>query len=286
MSRAPEIFDVDLLSFETQVIAKSREVPVLVDFWASWCGPCQMLTPILHKLVEEYQGGVVLAKVNTDVEGDLAAQLQIRSLPTVMLFHQGRIVDQFMGVQPESAIKAMLEPYVSERSNEAIESAMGRYQSGDRTAAIAALQAAIEENPNDDEARLALAEILIADEGPERVSDLLHDLTAETKRSARYKTLDAKLYFADQAADIPKAENSTTELEQHPDDLGIRYRLAIALVQQGDYEQALEHLLEIIRRDRGFEDEIARRTMLRIFDLLGAGEQVSRYRGLLARALN
>ena len=287
MSRTPEIFDVDLPSFETQVIAKSREVPVMVDFWASWCGPCQMLTPILNKVVEEYQGGVVLAKVNTDVEGDLAAQFQIRSLPTVVLFHDGQIVEHFMGVQPESAIKAMLAPYVAKPENGIVESAVGRYQAGDKSAALAALQTALLEDPQNDEVRLTLAEILLNDEdNHKRVSELLNDVAEETKRSVRYRTLDAKWYFADQAADVACAEPGASELEQHPDDHRTRYRLAVALVRQDEHEQALKHLLEIVHRDRGFEDGVARRAMLKIFDILGSGELVSRYRGLLARALN
>lgn len=287
MSSTPEIFDVDLPSFESRVVARSREIPVLVDFWASWCGPCQMLTPILTKLVEEYQGGVALAKVNTDVERDLAAQFGIRSLPTVVLFHDGKIVEHFMGVQPESTVKAMLAPFVSKAGDTIAESAGERYATGDTRGAIAALESALQENPGNDEARMLLADLLLKEGAdPARIAGLLGDVDEQLKSSRPYRTVSARLYFAEQAADQTSTPPTPSELDEHPDDHRIRYQLAVDLVRQAEYEQALKHLLEIVQRDRKFDNGIAHRAMLKIFDLLGSGELVSRYRGLLARTLN
>jgi putative thioredoxin len=281
------IAEIDRASFEQLVLAKSREVPVVADFWAAWCGPCQMLMPMLAKLAEEYAGRFFLAKINTDVERELAAEYGIRSLPTVKIFKNGKVVDEFMGVQPEPAIREMIDRHLPKPSDALIDQATSSRDSGDTARARALLEQAVAEDPTHDRGRLELAGLLI-DLGELDAAELaLGQLTVASIDDPGAQAMGARLKLARVAAD----PRSRAELEQqvaaHPEDCEARFSLAGKQVIDKHYEAAMDNLLEIVRRDRGFRDDGARKELLSVFSLLGSDHPlVRKYRGKLAVAIN
>lgn len=274
-------------SFEQDVLRASAQHLVLVDFWAPWCGPCRSLAPILEKLVASYSGSVRLVKVNTDEHQQLATRYGIRSLPTVFLFRNGNPVDQFMGVQPESVIRQMIDKHVVRESDECLVRAESLYASGDVDGALEFLVKTVSDDPDNDRPRLVLAEWLADANRFEDASDVLQGTSRDGKEDSRYAALSARIELGCQL----KPELSTDELfqaiEHNPDDLESHFQLAGCLISEGDLAGALDHLLEIIRRDRRFRNDEPRQTILRVFAMTGGkGDFVNEYRRELARALN
>lgn len=287
MSQSPYIADVGQQEFDRLVLQRSHEVPVLVDFWAAWCGPCQMLMPLLAKLAEDYAGKFFLAKVNTDVEQGLATQYGVRSLPTVKLFKNGQIVDDFMGVQPEHTIRALLDRHIPRPSDAMIDKAVAAYRAGNPGEATQQLGQVLQAEPANDRARLELASVHTAQGKLDEAAALLDGLSTEAKSDPRTTALRRRLEFARVTAAAPPVAELEKTVSTNPDDCPARYQLAAARVLAGDYERALPELLEIVRRDRKFGDDAGRKAMLGVFGLLGnSGELVKKYRALLSNALN
>lgn len=287
MSQSAYIAEVSQKDFDQMVLQRSHQVPVLVDFWAAWCGPCQMLMPLLARLAEEYAGKFFLAKVNTDVEQGLAAQYGIRSLPTVKLFKDGRIVDDFMGVQPERTIRALLDRHIPRPSDAMIDQGIAALRAGDAAQAERLFEQVLALEPNNDRARLELAGVQIAQGRFEEAAALLDGLSADAKTAPRSAALRGRLEFARVAAGAPPASELERAIAANPGDCLARYQLAALCVLGGDYERGLAELLEIVRRDRKFGDDAGRKAMLAVFNLLGSGdERVKKYRTLLSSALN
>jgi len=279
--------DVSAQDFDVQVVQRSRQVPVLVDFWAGWCAPCRMLKPVLEKLAQEYQGKFFLAKVDTDKEQPLAAQYGIRSLPTVQLFRDGQAVDGFMGAQPERAVRALLDKYVARASDALVRTALAAQQAGDLDKAATLLQQAMESDPTNDRAKLALAGLLVARGRTADAEALLKALSPEARAGAEAATLRAHMEFSRLAADAPAMPELTQKLATDPRDSGARLQLGARQVLNGQYEAAIQNLLEIVRHDRKFRDDAGRKTLLAVFQLLGNNHAlVKKYRPLLASALN
>lgn len=280
----------DALQFEQLVTERSHVVPVLVDFWANWCGPCHMLAPVLEQLARELGDALALVKVETDQHPDLASRFQIRSLPTIVLFKDGRPVEQMLGVQPAAVIKTMLSKYVVTEADKLIIAAETAQSSGNLEQAKQYLYQVLEKDPGNDPARLRLARLLVKDGALDRARDLLQQTAIDTRRTPEYKAVAAALHLASGVLGARSDDDPDVLLsavERDPDDLVLRYQLARALAQREQYREALDQLLEIIKRDRDFQDGAARTTMLNIFELLGGkGGMVSHYRGLLARILN
>lgn len=287
MSQSPYIAEVSQQGFDRLVLQRSREVPVLVDFWAAWCGPCQMLMPLLAKLAEDYDGKFFLAKVNTDVEQGLATHYGIRSLPTVKLFKDGQIIDEFMGVQPERMIRALLDRHIPRPSDAVIDRAVAALRAGHAGEATQLLGQVLQAEPSNDRARLELAGVLIAQGNFDEAAASLDDLSAQAKADPRATELRGRLEFARVAAAAPPVTELERTVTTNPNDCPARYQLAAVRVLAGDYERALPELLEIVRRDRKFGDDAGRKAMLAVFGLLGSsGELVKKYRALLSNALN
>jgi putative thioredoxin len=245
-----------------------------------------MLMPVLAQLVEQYQGKFFLAKVDTDAEQALAARYGIRSLPTVKLFKDGEVVDEFLGVQPERSIRALLDRHIPRASDAAVDQALAELRAGDPLAAARRLEGVLATEPNNDRAKLELAGAYAAERHFDRAAALLDALSGDAKVDAKTVALRARLEFAQIAA----LAASTSELERaiaaNPADSEARYQLSASCVLAGDHERALEQLLEIVRHDRKFRDP-ARKAMLAVFNLLGnRGELVKKYRALLSSALN
>lgn len=287
MAHSPHIADVTERDFDAQVIQRSHKVPVLVDFWATWCAPCQTLMPLLARLADEYQGKFFLAKVNTDKEQKLAAQHGIRSLPTVKLFRNGSAVDGFMGAQPERAVRALLDKHAPNESETLIDDAVRAQQAGDSATALALLQQALAADPASDRAKLALARVQVALARVAEAEQTLATLAPAARDQPEAVALRAGLEFARLAETGPSLPELETAVSANPADTEARYRLSARQVLAGRHEAAMQNLLEIVRRDRKFRDDAGRKALLAVFQLLGNNhELVKKYRPLLASALN
>lgn len=287
MATSSPIADVTEQTFEAEVLTRSRQTPVLVDFWAAWCGPCKMLMPVLQKLADEYRGKFFLAKVNTDVEQALANRYGVKSLPTVKLFTNGQVVDEFLGVQPEKTLRALLDRHIPRESDALVHNALLALQSGNTGEALAILQQAMEADPANDRVKLELARLLIGLGRPADADTALQALSAEARDGADAAVLRARLEFARIVAGARAIGELRKALDRNPRDSAARYELAAHLVLRGDYPAALDELLEIVRTDRKYNDDAGRKAMLAVFNLLGGGgEIVNQYRRKLSLALN
>ena len=273
--------------FPSLVLQQSHDRPVLADFWAAWCGPCKVLMPLLSRLADDYQGKFFLAKIDTDQEKALAAQYGIRSLPTVKVFKDGLVVDEFMGAQPEPAIRQILDRHIQRPSDALIAEAMAAQGRGDAAAALTLLTQAVATDPDRDRPKLHLARWLFESERIEEGEKILEGLSPAGRSDPEAVALRAKLEFVRLASHSRPPEALEKAIALNPQDLDARYQLAARRVLQGAYEPALEQLLEIVRRDRKFRDDAARKAVLAVFNILGAqGELVTRYRKQLSMALN
>jgi putative thioredoxin len=284
-----EAMDTTLATFEKDVITASTLAPVLVDFWAPWCGPCKTLGPMLEKLEAEHQGKWRLVKVNVDENQELAAHFQVRSIPHVIAFADGRPVDQFIGVLPEGQLREFLDRLVPNGPEAARAEAAAALAEGRREDAYEALQTALAIDPGFDEARLDLIELLLEDnqiEEAQKEHDLLSPKTTQGI-DARYNAIKTRLDAVDAAADLPPTDALEARVAADPADLDARFDLASAFIARRKYAEALEHLLVIAQQDRTFRDDIGRKTMLSVFDLAAhQPELVAQWRRKLSAALN
>jgi putative thioredoxin len=271
MSESPYVIEVNQRNF-AQVVESSQRVPVLVDFWADWCQPCQTLTPLLTKLAQEYRGGFILAKVNADAEQALAAHLRVRSLPTVMVVWQGQIVDQLVGVQPESAYRQIIDQFgaAPEASGDLIgEQVEVLWQRGRQKQAIELLRDALKQEPDSVQMKVMLADRLLQLDRSEEARSLLQSLPAEERDRQPASGLLARLQFADLAQGAPDLAVLTAQVAAKPDDCAARRQLAARHVLAGNPEAALEQFMEILRRDPQFDDGAGRKGLIAIFEMLG-----------------
>jgi putative thioredoxin len=287
MSDTQYSFDVTVESFQQQVIDASHQVPVLVDFWATWCGPCQTLMPLLSKLAEDYQGQFLLAKVEIDQQQQLATHFGVRSVPTVKLVKNGQIVDEFTGALPEGEIRAFLDKHIEKESDRRMQQAVALYEQGEAEPALQQMQQIILDDDSNMKNRVIFAEALIKEQRYEDARQLLNSLSMDVQMTPEVSALYAQLEFSETLDQADDVESLQKRIEADPKDSEARYQLSARYLSTGDYEPAMDQLLEIVRRDRGYQDDAGRKGLLRIFEMLGnSGELVSKYRRLLAQALN
>ena len=286
MSESPYVSDVTQDTFRAVVLESSRRVPVLVDFWAAWCAPCRVLMPILAKLADEYQGRFLVAKVNADVEQGLAFEYGVRSLPTVKLFRNAQVADEFMGALPEGAVREFLERFVDRDSDKTREQALAAHRRGDSEDAAALLRLAMADDPENYRIHLDLAQVLMDMGQFAEAGKVLRSLPANRQVEPDVTALQTRIEFAGVASEAPDRGTLERRVSERPDDLDARYQLATRRILGGDYEGALELLYQVLTRDRQYRDGAARKAMLAVFDLLGGkGPVVSRYRALMSSAL-
>ena len=246
MADAPYKIVATEQNFAQAVIEASERQPVLIDFWAPWCGPCRTLMPMLDRIADDYGGRFVLAKVNTDEEQRIAGHFGIRSIPTVMLVHRGEVVEQFVGVQPETAIRALLDKHLGAAPAEP-----------DETTVL--LDAAA--------TQLELRDAAAA-------AEAIRQVEAATPDHPALKLLRAQLAFVEAANAHPDVPGLRARLDVNPADLEARHAFAAHHALAGDYATALSEWLEIMRRDRRYGDELARRSLLLAFEALGEGHEL------------
>lgn len=267
----PYIFNASSADFDQSVIQNSHVKPVLVDFWADWCAPCKVLMPLLEKITAEYRGELLLAKVNCDVEQDIVARFGIRSLPTVVLFKDGQPVDGFAEARPESEIRAMLEPHVQlppPAAADPLVVAQGLFAEGRFSEAEALLQALLTED-NSNAAALILYARCLAERGELGEAQTVLDAVKSDEHKAALAGAKAQLTFLKQAASLPDVADLKSRLAQNAEDDEAAYQLAVQQLSRQQYEAALDGLLKLFKRNRGYEGGLPHKTLLQVFDLLG-----------------
>ena len=278
------VIEVSMDNFQEVVLEGSKKAPVIIDFWAPWCAPCRALKPILEKLAQEYAGKFTLAAINSDQNQELAAEFGVRGIPAVKAVVDGQLVDEFTGALPESQVRAFIDRVVPSPSELIRKEAGQLIEAGRDDEALAKIDQALALDGRNEAARIdklaALVRLGRSDEAKAALGQL-HPLSLEDPRVAALK---AQLAFA--PGETTDSGALTARIEKNPADLEARLELARHYAHARDYEPALQQLLEIIRRDRKFGDDAGRRTMLEIFNLLGAGDElVGKYRRMLASAL-
>ena len=268
------IKDTTTQGFRADVLEASRSVPVLVDFWAPWCGPCKQLTPVLEKAVRNARGKVRLVKMNIDEHPQIPGQLGIQSIPAVIAFKNGQPLDGFMGALPESQVNAFIErvagPVGPSDSDQALAAAEEAMAAKDYPGAASLYSAVLQAEPDNLAALGGLARCFIALGELTQARGLLAGLTPQQEKDAAISGARAALAVAERAESLGQPADLTRRLERDPNDHQTRFDLALALNARGDRSGAAEQLLEIVRRDRAWNEEAARKQLLQFFEAWGA----------------
>ena len=276
---SPHIKDSGLATFAADVLEASREVPVIVDFWAPWCGPCKQLGPVLEKAVTEADGAVRLVKVNIDENPEIAQQLRIQSIPTVFAFKDGQPVDGFMGALPESQIKAFVSGLSGPghdhggagHAEEVLAMAAEAFAAGDIGTAAQAYGHVLQDDPGNPKAVAGLATCYLKSGDIERAKTTLQLVRPDGAADDAIRAAEAELKLLESAAQAPRGEVEVlkAKLAADANDHQTRFDLAQALDASGDREGALDELLEIVRRDRKWNDDAARKHVVTLFEAMG-----------------
>jgi putative thioredoxin len=280
------VFDATTAGFQREVLEKSLETPVLVDFWAPWCGPCKTLGPLLEKLAAEYRGAFVLAKVDVDREQQLAGYFQIRSVPTVMLVKDGQLVDGFPGALPEAQLREFLTHHgiaPGEAANEPVEDLAAAPR--DPREVVADLRAAVAAEPGKDELKLDLALALARSGEPDEAARLLDALPANLSADDRARSTRAALGFATLLKDAPAPAELERRIAADPRDLRARHLLGAHRIVAGEAEAALQQFLEMLRLDKQFDDGLPRKALIDAFNVIEDADLVGTYRRRMASLL-
>ncbi|MCI0430635.1 MAG: thioredoxin [Rhodospirillales bacterium] len=270
--------------FMADVVDGSREVPVIVDFWAPWCGPCKQLGPMLEKSVHDAKGALRMVKINVDENPDLAGQMRIQSIPAVYAFYQGRPVDGFVGALPESQIKAFVQRLLQlgggaagpSPVDEALEAAKQALAENDLGAASAIYGQVLAHEPGNVPATAGLARCHLQAGDIARARQLLDALPKDKSGAAEVAAVRSTIELAEQAGKAAGELGPLAErVAQNPNDHQARFDLALAQYASGNREKAIEELLEIVRRNREWNDQAARKQLLKLFEAMGPTDELT-----------
>jgi putative thioredoxin len=279
------IIEVSEQTFATEVLERSQKVPVVVDFWAAWCGPCRMLGPILERLAAEYKGAFILAKVDVDSNPRLAAQFQVQGIPAVKAFYKGRVAGEFTGALPEPQVRKFVEGLVPSSADLQAGQAYEWEKKGQLERAEEFYRAALAEKETHFTAMLGLGRTLLKQGKLDEGGQLLQQVPAGVAERTVADALLAQLEFRREAAGYPEADLQAN-IAADPNDVASRYRLASLLAVEERYTEALDGFLEVVRRNRKYKDDGARKAMLALFTIMGEDDPMTKtYRQKLANVL-
>jgi putative thioredoxin len=277
--------DVSEENFEAEVLERSNAVPVLVDFWAPWCGPCKVLGPLLEKLAAEYAGEFLLAKVNVDENQGLASVFGIQGIPAVKLFKDGDLASEFTGALPEPMVREFLSKFLPSAADKQAEQAAELEAEGKISEAKALYQAILESDPNHAGSLLGMGRLALAEGNQDAALSYLDKISEVAGERQEADRLLARLKLQSGAA----AQNEAVlreKVKSEPNNIAARFELAQALAGVEKYEEALNEFLNIVKADRTFQDDGARKAMIQIFEVLGSENPLTdKYRSELAKVL-
>ncbi|HWA89296.1 MAG TPA: thioredoxin [Rhizomicrobium sp.] len=279
-SNSPYVKDSSLATFAADVLEASREVPVIVDFWAPWCGPCKQLGPALERAVDAAKGAVRMVKINVDENQEIARQLRIQSIPTVYAFKNGQPVDGFMGAIPESQIRAFVDNLTGghgghDHAAEVLAAADEALAAGDIAMAAQAYGHVLQDEPGHPKAVAGLARCYLKSGDLERARATLQLVRPDGAGDEALRAVEAELQLAEGAQKQTGGDHGAllAKLEADPKDHQARYDLALALDASGDRQGALDQLLELVRRDRKWNDDAARKHLVTLFEAMGPADE-------------
>jgi len=276
--------DVNEENFELAVLEQSKEVPVLVDFWAEWCGPCKVLGPVLEKLADEYGGEFVLAKLNVDENQNLAGAFGIQGIPAVKLFKDGDLLSEFTGALPEPMLREFLSKFLSTAADKQAQQAAALEEQGKAAEATALYQSILESDPNHAKSLFGLGRLAMNAGDNEAALEFLDKISMVADERKEADRLIARMKLHGGAAQDLTALRAKVDAE--PKNLDARLELAQALAGAEKYQEALTELLVIVKTDRNFNDDGGRKAMVQIFEVLGSEDPLTdQYRSELAKVL-
>ena len=270
--------DSDTNNFSTDVIDQSTNIPVVVDFWAPWCGPCKQLSPTLDKLAREYGGKIQLVKINVDENQELATQMRVQSIPMVVAFKDGQPVDGFAGALPESQLRQFFEKLTGSEGSpieQALEKASMMVANGDTQNAAEIYSQILAQDPINAASHAGVAKCLIEAEGIEKAQAYLKGLNADILNKEEVKSVLAAIDLEHASTDTEETDSLRQKLDTRPDDPQLRYDLAIALYGDGCSEEAINILVELVKTHKTWNEEAARAQLLKIFEALGHSDPIT-----------